>query len=114
MLETRRSRETVNTNRKMVRIPYSTTLSRFLVATLCVLQVSAAYSSSIPKDQLEPVRVDLTLGRADDAITRLNSTLAANPGDAEAHNLLCRVYYQEERWDDAIHECEGAVRLRQR
>ena len=50
-------------------------------------------------------------GKADDAISRLSSSLAANPGDAEAHNLLCRVYYQEERWDDAIHECEAAVRL---
>jgi tetratricopeptide (TPR) repeat protein len=27
------------------------------------------------------------------------------------HNLLCRVYYQEERWNDAIHECETAVHL---
>src|SRR6202012_1180869 len=34
-----------------------------------------------------------------------------NPGDAEAHNLLCRVYYQEEHWDDAIRECETAVKL---
>ena len=51
------------------------------------------------------------MGRADDAISRLRSSLAANPGDAEAHNLLCRVYYQEERWDDAIHECETAVSL---
>ncbi len=42
---------------------------------------------------------------------RLNSSLAANSGDAEAHNLLCRVYYQEERWDDAIHECQAAVWL---
>ena len=25
--------------------------------------------------------------------------------------MLCRVYYQERRWDDAIHECEMAVGL---
>jgi tetratricopeptide (TPR) repeat protein len=49
--------------------------------------------------------------RADDAISRLSSSLAANPGDAKAHNLLCRVYYQEKRWNDAIHECETAVQL---
>ncbi len=24
---------------------------------------------------------------------------------------LCRVYYQERRWDDAIHQCETAVQL---
>ncbi len=25
--------------------------------------------------------------------------------------MLCRVYYQEQRWDDAIHQCEAAVQL---
>jgi Flp pilus assembly protein TadD len=78
---------------------------------LCVLLVRAALAASIPSNLIEPVTADLTVGRADDAISRLRSSLAANPGDAEAHNLLCRVYYQEERWDDAIHECETAVKL---
>jgi tetratricopeptide (TPR) repeat protein len=73
-----------------------------------VLPVRAA---SIPNSLLQPASADLTAGRADDAIARLTSSLAGNPGDAEAHNLLCRVYYQEERWDDAIRECEAAVRL---
>ena len=41
----------------------------------------------------------------------LNQQLAANPRDAEAHNLLCRVFYQEERWDTAVPECERAVSL---
>jgi tetratricopeptide (TPR) repeat protein len=72
---------------------------------------TAAHASSIANSLLEPVDADLTVGKADDAISRLSSSLAANPADAEAHNLLCRVYYQEERWDDAIHECETAVRL---
>jgi Flp pilus assembly protein TadD len=75
------------------------------------VQAGAASPASIPKNALEPVSVDLTLGRADDAISRLTPFLAANPADAEAHNLLCRVYYEEERWDDAIRECEIAVRL---
>jgi uncharacterized protein HemY len=78
---------------------------------LCVSQARAVYADSIPSNALEPVSADLTLGRADDAISRLRSSLAANPADAEAHNLLCRVYYQEERWEDAIHECETAGRL---
>ncbi len=75
---------------------------------LWVLPVHAASSAN---DLLLPATADLAAGRADDAISRLSSSLAGNPGDGEAHNLLCRVYYQEERWDDAIRECEAAVRL---
>ena len=94
-----------------MRILYSSTLSHLLLAVLCVLPARAVYAASIPTNALEPVSADLTLGKADDAISRLSSSLAANPGDAEAHSLLCRVYYQEERWDDAIRECQTAVRL---
>jgi Flp pilus assembly protein TadD len=73
-----------------------------------VLPVQAA---STPNSLLLPATADLTAGRADDAISRLSSSLVTDPGDAEAHNLLCRVYYQEERWDNAIHECAAAVQL---
>jgi len=82
-----------------------------LPAVLWFSQTWAASAASIDNEALQPVHADLTLGKADDAIARLSATLAANPGDAEAHNLLCRVYYQEERWDDAIHECEKSVKL---
>lgn len=58
-----------------------------------------------------PVLQDLNLGHADDALQRLNTALAQTPSDAEAHNLRCRVYYQEELWDPAIEDCEAAVRL---
>jgi tetratricopeptide (TPR) repeat protein len=53
----------------------------------------------------------LNEGQANRAIATLNQQLAANPRDAEAHNLLCRVFYQEERWDKAVSECERAVEL---
>jgi tetratricopeptide (TPR) repeat protein len=85
---------------------------RVRVAVLWVLLAQVTFAASIPSNGWEPVHTDLTLGKADDAISLLGSSLAANPEDAEAHNLLCRVYYQEERWDDAIHECEIAVRLK--
>jgi hypothetical protein len=91
-----------------VRILYSSRLSYLFLALLCI---STAYGASAPNIALGPVSADLAVGKADDAISRLSATLAADPADAEAHNLLCRVYYQEERWDDAIHECETAVRL---
>jgi tetratricopeptide (TPR) repeat protein len=85
---------------------------RVCLAVLCVLQAQVMVAASIPSNVLEPVHNDLTLGKADDAISLLGSSLAANPEDAEAHNLLCRVYYQEQRWDDAIRECEIAVQQR--
>ncbi|HET6215609.1 MAG TPA: tetratricopeptide repeat protein [Acidobacteriaceae bacterium] len=94
-----------------MRILYSRTLFYLLLAVLCVSPALAVHAASIPASALQPVSADLTTGKADDAISRLSSSLATNPGDAEAHHLLCRVYYQEERWDDAIHECEIAVRL---
>lgn len=94
-----------------MRILYSSTLSYLLLVVLCVSQGRAAHAASIPNNALAPVSADLAVGKADDAISLLSSSLAANRADAEAHNLLCRVYYQEERWDDAIHECETAVRL---
>jgi tetratricopeptide (TPR) repeat protein len=59
----------------------------------------------------DSVRQDLEQGRADEALRNLAKLLAQNPKDAEAHNLRCRVYYQEERWDQAIAGCEAAVQL---
>jgi len=91
---------------------YFLALSRVCLAVLCVLQAQAGSSASTLSNVSDPVNTDLTLGRADDAISLLGSSLAAKPEDAEAHHLLCRVYYQEERWEDAIHECEIAVQLR--
>jgi tetratricopeptide (TPR) repeat protein len=88
--------------------------ARFTLLALtvaCMPLVRVAGAASIPNNALEPARADLASGRADDAIARLNVSITANSGDAEAHNLLCRVYYQELRWDNAIHECEAAVSL---
>lgn len=96
----------------MVRILYTSVSTGFLLAALCVSHLWAgADATSTSREALQPVHADLMSGKADDAIARLNSSLATNPNDAEAHNLLCRVYYQEERWDDAIRECQTAVKL---
>jgi tetratricopeptide (TPR) repeat protein len=48
-------------------------------------------------------------GRSDDAANLLRATLAANPADALAHQLLCRVFYAQDVADEAIRECELAV-----
>jgi len=51
----------------------------------------------------------LQQGRVDEATASLRQILAAQPGDAQAHQLLCRIYYAQEMADEAIHECELAV-----
>ncbi len=57
------------------------------------------------------VRRDLDLGRADSALQQLSTVLARTPSDAEAHNLRCRVYYEERQWDEAIADCQAATLL---
>lgn len=53
----------------------------------------------------------LAAGRVDDAISTLQSRISASPNDAEAHNLLCRAYYELGDWDRSISACEKAVAL---
>ena len=50
-------------------------------------------------------------GEADKALAILNSALEHNGNDADAHNLVCRVYLAERRLDDAMSECEKAASL---
>jgi tetratricopeptide (TPR) repeat protein len=78
---------------------------------------SAILVAAIPQraNALDPetsraVHADLSHGRADDGIARLRPALSQDPHDTEAHNLLCRIYFAEERWDDAVHECEASTR----
>jgi len=51
----------------------------------------------------------LQQGRVDEAAAMLQDLLATEPGNAQAHQLLCRVFYSQEKADPAIHECELAV-----
>ena len=53
----------------------------------------------------------LRAGKADQAIHALNLAVARVPHDARSYNLLCRVYFQLELWDDAVRLCEKAVNL---
>jgi tetratricopeptide (TPR) repeat protein len=53
----------------------------------------------------------LKAGRADEALRVLNATIAQSPDDARAYNLLCRVYFQLELWDDAVRMAEKSVAL---
>jgi tetratricopeptide (TPR) repeat protein len=51
----------------------------------------------------------LQQGRMEEATAVLHETLASQPADALAHQLLCRVFYAQEMADSAIRECELAV-----
>lgn len=64
---------------------------------------------ALPPASAHEARQDLNLGRADAALRILDAAVAENPADAEAHNLRCRVYYEEEQWDAAISDCEAAA-----
>jgi tetratricopeptide (TPR) repeat protein len=75
---------------------------------LSILPLAAAMRSV---ELTDPIRTALDRGRADEALEQLDKVLAQNASDAEAHNLRCRVFYQERRWDDAIPECRLAVSL---
>lgn len=84
-------------------------LRRFLApgSAFAVASMMLAMSASTAN----PVRRDLNLGRADRALQRLDAVLEQTPSDAEAHNLRCRVYYEEQQWDQAIADCQAAVLL---
>lgn len=53
----------------------------------------------------------LQQGHADDAERILRTVLTEQPSSADAHQLLCRVFYAEDKADQAIQECERAVAL---
>jgi tetratricopeptide (TPR) repeat protein len=53
----------------------------------------------------------LQQGRVDEATVGLNEIIAAQPGDAQAHQLLCRIYYAQDMADNAIHECQLAASI---
>jgi len=67
--------------------------------------------ASISAGNVDAAREALNRGRADEALRLLDGILRADPNDAEALNLRCRVYYAEEQWDEAIGACERAVQI---
>jgi tetratricopeptide (TPR) repeat protein len=64
-----------------------------------------------PLDSVKQIFIN---GAADAAVRSLRTTTSGDTSSADAHNLLCRVLYSEERWDAAIDECERAVALNPR
>jgi tetratricopeptide (TPR) repeat protein len=82
-----------------------------IAGAMSATPAGAAAFGLLTDEAAQAAHLSLNRGKADDALQLLDTALRQNPADAEAHNLLCRVYYAEERWDDAIQECQRAVRL---
>jgi len=74
----------------------------FLSLCLLALPVHAA-------DSLAAANTALQAGKADEATSLLNDALKANPKNAEANNLLCRVEYTLQHFDQAAEHCQKAV-----
>lgn len=82
------------------------------LAMVCALAVGAVRGfASMSREAVDEVMTAMNHGQADDALRLLDTALRQDPKDAEALNLSCRVFYAEERWDDAIGACEKAVQL---
>jgi tetratricopeptide (TPR) repeat protein len=62
---------------------------------------------------LAVANADLQAGKADEAASLLKQALQSDPNDAEANNLLCRVEYATQHFDQAAGHCEKAVSLSQ-
>lgn len=78
-------------------------LQFLLLGGLC----ASTAACDIPRSGIGQADAALQAGEADRALSLLGSV----PSSAEAHNLRCRVYFMEERWDDAAYECDAAVRM---
>ncbi len=77
---------------------------RTLAFALLAVSLAAGENNQAAQQMLDQ-------GRADEAVATLNTQLRRSPQDAEAYNLLCRVYLTVDQWDQAIDACEHAVKL---
>lgn len=91
--------------RRGIKAHLSAAVLLLLLAGVVVRPVHAA-------DSLATAEADLQAGKADEAISLLDAVLKANANDAEANNLLCRVDFTLQQFDQASAFCEKAVQLR--
>jgi Tfp pilus assembly protein PilF len=87
-------------------MPRGRILFAAVAAVFAVVLSASAFAAAMDV----PPRQLLAAGRADDAIQALNSTIQNSPDNAEAYNLLARVYYALEKWDQAISAAERSVK----
>jgi tetratricopeptide (TPR) repeat protein len=73
--------------------------------------VALLFSPLVHAEDHQLAKAALAEGRADDALALLRPMTKADPADAVAQNLLCRVLLSEDRADDAVPACERAASL---
>ncbi len=85
-------------------------LTRAHCTNLCLLTILLSTPLVSSKAAtLSQANESLQHGRVDEATSQLQSILATQPANAQAHQLLCRSYYAQDLADPSIHECELAV-----
>ncbi len=85
---------------------FSALASFFLSYAALGVTARPALSQTAP-----PVASLLATGHADQALAAIRAELSANPNDAQALNLECRVLYSEELINQALPRCQRAVEL---
>ena len=84
-------------------------LARTLAVSL--LAASVAASAQSVTQTLAQVNQALQAGQADKALALLQSLPQGGASLGDAQNLACRVHYAEQVWDQAVTECQQAVKL---
>ena len=84
-------------------------INRFLDRTHATFWILLLFGARFLIADTTRANAFLQQGRVDEAAASLREILAANPGDGQAHQLLCRIYYAQDMADDAIHECQLAA-----
>jgi tetratricopeptide (TPR) repeat protein len=80
-------------------------------STLRLLPLLLTLSAAPLRADIAHADAAIQLGHADEAASLLQTTLSTDPQNAKAHQLLCRVYYAQDLFDEAARECEAAVSI---
>ena len=84
-------------------------IGRGVVIVLALLSGARLHAADASTSDDRQANALLQQGRVEEATAMLQKTLVAQPTDATAHQLLCRVFYAQEMADEAIHECDLAA-----
>ena len=83
--------------------------SAIVVLSLSSFAIAAEPAAEHPVVAESPAVRALLEGRVEEATALLHTSLAQNPSDPAAHQLLCRAFYAQDQAESAIHECELAT-----
>jgi tetratricopeptide (TPR) repeat protein len=76
-----------------------------------LLAASVAVSAQSVSQTLAQVNQALQAGQADKALALVQSLPQGGASVGDAQNLACRVLYAEQVWDQAVTDCQQAVKL---